>query len=335
MKSAPHQYIERSTSKVVTEKLFKDRTIQIIYSAIREKSPFIFNLLISDRASSFLGFINYDFSITGKIQNTRTVLRNLGINEDELLLNSDTLDTYKKIFERQIQYWNSRPMEEDQSSIVSPADSKVITSSFQNQHNLFIKEKFFTYDELIGKDKQEWINTFQDGDYAIFRLTPEKYHYNHAPVSGRVNDIYEINGQYHSCNPGAIVKTITPFSKNQRMVTIIDTDVDHGTCIGLVAMVEVVALMIGRIVQCYSPKKYNSPARIQKGLFIKKGQPKSLFRPGSSTTILIFQKNRITFSKDLLENQARKDVQSRFTSGFKEALVETELKVRETIGEAR
>jgi len=334
MKSAGHQYIERSTSKVVTEKLFQDRTIQIIYSSIREKAPLIFKMLISSRSSSFLGFINYDFSITGKIHDPKNVFKNLEIKEKELFLNSDTLDTYRKIFERQIQYWNFRPMTDDPSSVVSPADSKAITNTFQQRRDLFIKDKFFTYDELIGKDKNKWINAFQDGDYSIFRLTPEKYHYNHAPVSGRVVDFYEINGQYHSCNPDAIVKAITPFSKNQRVVTIMDTDVEGGTNVGLVAMVEVVALMIGRIVQCYSCEKYNAPVQIEKGLFIKKGQPKSLFRPGSSTTILLFQKHRLTFSKDLLENRARKDVQTRFTSGFKETLVETELNVRETIGKA-
>jgi phosphatidylserine decarboxylase len=43
---------------------------------------------------------------------------------------------------------------------------------------------------------------------------------------------------------------VRPYSKNKRVVTIIDTDVEGGTGIGLVAMIEVVALMIGDIVQC-------------------------------------------------------------------------------------
>lgn len=54
----------------------------------------------------------------------------------------------------------------------------------------------------------------------------------------------------NSCNPGAVVSMVTPFSKNRRVVTVIDTDVPGGTGIGLVAM------MIGDIVQCYSTHGY-------------------------------------------------------------------------------
>jgi phosphatidylserine decarboxylase len=67
---------------------------------------------------------------------------------------------------------------------------------------------------------------------------------------------------------------------------------------------------------------------------MKKGYPKSLYRPGSSTTIVIFQKQRIRFSTDLLENQMRTDVSSRFSEGFGRPLVETEVAVRSGIGHA-
>jgi phosphatidylserine decarboxylase len=67
---------------------------------------------------------------------------------------------------------------------------------------------------------------------------------------------------------------------------------------------------------------------------MKKGYPKSLYRPGSSTTLVIFQKQRIRFSKDLLENQMRTDVSSRFSEGFGRPLVETEVTVRSGIGHA-
>ena len=94
------------------------------------------------------------------------------------------------------------------------------------------------------------------------RLTPEKYHYNHVPVSGRVEEIYMIDGRCHSCNPGAVVSMVTPFSKNRRVITVIDTDVPGDTGIGLVAMIEIVAMMIGQIVQCYSESCYSDPKPI-------------------------------------------------------------------------
>ena len=99
---------------------------------------------------------------------------------------------------------------------------------------LFLKGKLFTFEELIGK--AFWLEAFRDGDVAVFRLTPELYHYNHTPVAGRVADIYELAGEHHSCNPQAVVEVATPYSRNRRTVTIIDTDVSGGSGVGLVAM---------------------------------------------------------------------------------------------------
>jgi len=187
---------------------------------------------------------------------------------------------------------------------------------------------------LLRRDKTHWLKAFREGDFAVFRLTPDKYHYNHTPVAGRVADFYEIRGQYHSCNPEAVISVVTPYSKNKRVVTVIDTDVPGGTGVGLVAMVEVVALMIGGIIQCYSAEKYEDPVPIHRGLFLKKGAPKSLFRPGSSTDILIFQQGRVNFSEDIVRNLRRPNVESRYTNGFGQYLVETDVKVRSLIGQA-
>ena len=63
-------------------------------------------------------------------------------------------------------------------------------------------------------------------------------------------------------------------------------------------------------------------------MFLKKGQPKSLYRPGSSTDVLIFEPGRIRFAADLVANQQRRDVASRFSHGFGTPLVETEVAVR-------
>jgi phosphatidylserine decarboxylase len=121
----------------------------------------------------------------------------------------------------------------------------MLTGSLKENSQWFIKGKFFHLDELLGMRNKQWINLFNNGDIAIFRLTPDKYHYNHTPVAGTVIDYYEIDGPSHSCNPGAVVQMAQPYSKNKRTVTIIDTDVEQGTGVGKVAMIEVTALIIG------------------------------------------------------------------------------------------
>jgi phosphatidylserine decarboxylase len=146
---------------------------------------------------------------------------------------------------------------------------------------------------------------------------------------------YEIEGACHSCNPAALVRSAGLHAKNRRAVTVIDSDVAGGSHAGLVVMIEVVALMIGEVVQCYSDERYNDPRPVTPGLWLRRGAPKSLFRPGSSTVILLFEPGRLVFDPDLVRNLNRTDVRSRFSAGLGRPLVETEVWVRSSLGLAR
>ena len=325
-----HQYIERETGRVCCERPFYDRIVNYFYAKEREDAALLYRLLGSQWFSSLVGWMNFDFALGQDITGMRRFLDHCSIDLSECLQDHRTFSTAREVFERRIRYWRCRPMQDDLSTIVAAADSRILIGSFERISCLFIKGKFFDRLELLGKER--WSDAFRDGDFVIFRLTPEKYHYNHTPVAGIVRDFYEIDGHYHSCNPAAVITLATPYSKNKRAVTVIDTDVSNGTGIGLVAMVEVVALMIGDIAQCYSRQAYEPPAPIESGMFLEKGCPKSLFRPGSSTTILVLQKNRVEFSDDLIRNLNRNDIESRYSEGLGRPLVETDIKVRATIG---
>lgn len=334
MFTTQHQYIERDSGKICTERLYADAAVQFLYANARENAPMLFKALISAWGSSLLGCINYNAIPGAKSPWGKGSLRPAGINLDECMDTPDTLNTMRKVFERKIRYWKCRPMPETYSTIVSPSDSRVIVGSFCETSSLFLKGKFFDYEELVGRNKRAWLRAFLDGNFAIFRLTPEKYHYNHTPVAGKVVDFYELDGNYHACNPGAVVAIVTPYSKNKRVVTVIDTDVPGGSKAGLVVMIEIVALMIGKIVQCYSEERYDLPQQVRTGMFLRKGLPKSLYRPGSSTTVLIFQRERVRFADDLVRNMSRQGVESRFSKGFDVPLVETDVKVRSYLASA-
>jgi len=326
-----HQYIDRYSHQVVTEQPVGDRTINFLYNTLRENTPAMFRALTSGRMSSLLGFVHYDLPGKAK-KNGKDLFSKLNANWQECVEPVEYYDSHRKFFERQIRYWETRPMTRKDSTIVSPADSRLLIGSFAETSRLFIKNSFFDLAELLGPDSS-WHPGFKNGDFAVFRLTPDKYHYNHLPVNGRVVALYHVDGRYHSCNPSALIATASLYSKNRRVVTIIDTDVKGGTAIGLVAMVEIVALMIGDIVQRYSEDRYDNPRDIRPGQIVKRGCPKSLFRPGSSTDVLIFQPGRIAFAEDLVKNSQRLDVQSRFSTGFNRPLVETDVAVRSSIAE--
>lgn len=326
----PHQFVHRESGIVLDEKLFGDRIVNLLYSKTREHMPSLFRALTGARSSALLAWANFDLPLSSKLLGSRRFLESCGVSMQECVEPPSHFTTPRRVFERQIRYWDCRPMSGMPDAVVSPADSRVVAGSFASSSQVYVKDKFFRYEELLGSDR-EWIDVFRNGDFAIFRLTPDKYHYNHCPVSGRVTDIYEIEGEFHSCNPGAVVKLVTPYSKNKRSVTVIDTDVPEGSRCGKVAMIEVTALMIGEVVQAYSDFHYNQPTPVVPGMFLRKGQPKSFYRPGSSTDILIFEKDKIRFEDDILSNMFRKDVHSRLSIGFSKNLVETDVQVRSTI----
>ena len=330
-----HQYIERETGRVRGERPFGDWIVNYLYCKKREQTPLVYQLLGSQWFSSLLGWVNYDFPLGSSVSGTHRFLKNCAVNLSECLEPPEKLDNARKVFERRIRYWQCRPMSADPAEVVCPADSRMLLGSFADTSMLFLKGKFFAYEELLGPDKAQWLTAFCVGDFVICRLTPEKYHYNHTPVAGIVRDFYENDGNYHSCNPGPVIAAATPYSKNKRVVTVIDTDVPGGSAVGLVAMIEVVALMVGDIVQCYSVKEYQDPAPILPQMFVHRGCPKSLFRPGSSTAVLLFQKDRVQFSSDLIRNLHRTDIASRYSEGLGRPLVETDVQVRSTIGKRK
>ncbi|OPY79913.1 MAG: phosphatidylserine decarboxylase [Syntrophus sp. PtaU1.Bin005] len=329
-----HQYVDRSSRAIRDEIFVGNRSIRFIYSRLRENAPLMFRIVSSARTSRVLAFVSFSRMINETFNGSRNFLKAAGIDHKECVENPDRLDTPRKLFERKIRYWECRPMPNDPAAVVSPCDARMLAGSFDDSSGIFIKGKFFDFQELLGKNKTKWLTALESGDFAVFRLTPDRYHYTHTPVAGRVLDVYTIEGLYHACHPDAVVSLITPYSKNKRVVTIIDTDVPGGSQAGIVAMVEVVALMIGDIVSCYSDKEYRNPAKVGTGMFLEKGCPKSLFRPGSSTVVLIFQRRRLRFNDDIIWNMCLPGVESIFSRNFSQPLVETDIQVRSIIGTA-
>ena len=326
-----HQYVDRATGGVVDERLFGDRVVRFLYSRARERAPWLLAAATSRRASSLMALLNFDLPLAPRLLGNRRFLSRCGVDLDECVDPPESFTTPRRIFERRIRYWERRPLPADPAAVASPCDARVAVASLAPGSALFLKGKLFALDELLGLDRREWLILFSGGDAAVFRLTPEKYHYNHWPVAGRVIDLYELAGAFHSCHPRAVVELATPFSKNRRTVTVIDSDVPGGTGVGRVAMVEVVALMIGEVVQATSRERYDDPAPALPGSFVERGTPKSLFRPGSSTVILLFEPGRVELATDLAANAGRADVASLLARGFGQPLVETEVAVRSAI----
>jgi phosphatidylserine decarboxylase len=67
-------------------------------------------------------------------------------------------------------------------------------------------------------------------------------------------------------------------------------------------------------------------------MFIEKSGPEKLVSTGRQRPCYIFQKERIEFAGDLIRNLTRTDAVTRYSEGLGRSLVETDVKVRSTIG---
>ena len=89
----------------------------------------------------------------------------------------------------------------------------------------------------------------------------------------------------YSVNPMALKRNISYLWRNRRFITELDTN-DFGK----ISLVEIGATCVGGIKQTYNIGQ------------VMKGSEKGFFHFGGSMTMIFFEKEKIIFSEDLLEN---------------------------------
>jgi phosphatidylserine decarboxylase len=125
---------------------------------------------------------------------------------------------------------------------------------------------------------------YHEGAIVLSRLCPVDYHRFHFPVSGIATAPKLIDGPLFSVNPIALKQNIRIFTSNKRAVTEIDSPE-----FGKVLMLEIGATCVGSFEYSYKPGT------------VDKGAEKGFFKFGGSSTITIFEPNRITLAVDLVE----------------------------------
>jgi phosphatidylserine decarboxylase len=333
-----HQYVERYRNTSSNEQLLADQVIGFLYNESREDPGFLLNALASGRVTDGLAHWQFDRRLREPKKALELMAHRLMIRESETVDGFHAMKTYRDLFERQIRYWDVRPQPETANVIVSPADGKLLPFAAFDRDALPIKTKFVRLNTLLGA-ANPWMRHGRDASEtaiaplcgAIVRLTPDMYHYTHAPVAGRVLRHELIEGRFHSCNPTALTRLPGSYAFNRRKITVYDSDVEGGSGVGLVVQVDVAAMMIGQIESRFSAHRYDQPRALTAGDFVPRGAPVSLFRPGSSTSVVIWDGRRAAICDELVANSRRRDLSSRFSDWLAQPWVETRVAVRQAI----
>jgi phosphatidylserine decarboxylase len=288
------EYINRQNSETIVEEVPGGKMMTWLYNKPFGKLSLW--ILIKRKLFSAIGGKYMDSSRSQK--RVAPFVEKYGINLSEYIIPENGFKSFNQFFYRKVKP-EYRKIE---NGAVSPADGRVL--AFQSMNDVpefFVKGSAFDLTSFLND--AELATKYAKGAMLIIRLAPVDYHRYHFPVSGEVGENIKISGAYYSVSPIALAKKLEIFCQNKREYSIVTSESN-----GDVLICDVGATLTGSIIQTHIP---NSK--------VSKGDEKGYFAFGGSTIVVLFEKNKIKFSADLVEN----------TQNHKE----TWLKMGEQIGE--
>ena len=222
--------------------------------------------------------------------------------QEALFANAEDYDSFNHFFTRQLKT-DARPIAEDTRAIISPVDGCVAQMGEAHQQQLLqAKNFYFTLESLLGGDKES-AAAFADGSFATLYLAPRDYHRVHMPLNGTLDKTIYVPGDLFSVNRITSEHIPNLYSRNERLITLYNTE------IGRVAVILVGAMIVGNIQTSWSA----TPARhkdlhithMSPPLELAKAAEIGYFHLGS-TVILLFEKNRLTWTPSLASGSSLK-----------------------------
>ncbi len=181
----------------------------------------------------------------------------------------------------------ARPLPEDETILVSPADGVVSEfGSIDNTLLLQAKGHWYSHDLLLG-GHAELSRPFNDGLFATVYLSPRDYHRVHMPFSGRLTEMIYIPGRLHSVSLMTTRNIPEIFTRNERVVCLFDTDA------GRMAVVLVGAINVAAIETVWAglitppPGKEAVLTRYDEPIELKRGDELGRFNMGSTVVVLM------------------------------------------------
>jgi len=289
------KFIERSTGQLIEEDVPGGRVLNFLYGKNPLGKLSLFVMFKRKYFTVLFGkYIDSSRSKKGVIQ----FIEKFNIDMDDYQDEVDSFKTFNEFFYRKVKP-SARPIGQ---GIVSPADGRVLAfPKISDSDRFFIKGSAFNLNTFLGN--KSLAEKYKDGAMFIVRLAPVDYHRFHFPVEGIVTASTKIKGAYYSVSPVALKKNLEIFCENKREYCTVQTENQ-----GEVLICDVGATLTAGIHQTYSA---NSK--------VQKGEEKGYFSFGGSTLVVLFEKNKMTFSDDLIKNT--------------EEGLETWLKMGESIGE--
>ena len=180
--------------------------------------------------------------------------------------------SFNQFFTRRIRP-EARPIDEEPTHLVSPADAKLSVYPLTEDAVFFIKGVPYSAEQLVRSPA--FAKRFRGGYCFIFRLAVDDYHRYAFPDSGRRTRYVHIPGIYHTVQPIAL-DYADIYRQNTREYTCLRTD-----NFGDILFMQVGARLVGRLCNEPSTRRF------------ARGEEAGHFDYGGSTIVMFTEKDAV------------------------------------------
>lgn len=207
--------------------------------------------------------------------------------------------SFNAFFTRELRA-GARQIAGGKSIVTSPVDG-VISQIGKVVQGQIVQAKGREYSvlELLGGDDL-LAKQFDQGQFSTIYLSPKDYHRIHMPLTGTLRKMIYIPGKLFSVNPRTARTVPRLFARNERIVTVFDTDQ------GPIVMVLVGAIFVGsmetvwsgQITPPYGKDIQHWDYEGEEAVTLQKGEEMGRFNMGSTVVILLPLKSQL-FKQEL------------------------------------
>jgi phosphatidylserine decarboxylase len=275
------EIFNRATGQVETEQFYGELWLRLLYGS--GPGRLLADQVLARRWPSRLG---------GALQSTRSSARQIGRFVDRFQIPLDEYEpgpwrSFNEFFIRRFRP-GARTFCTEPDRMPAFAEARYLAfEAVDPDADYPVKGRYLTPAALLADIEQAF--RFDGGPLLLARLAPVDYHRFHFPDDGeRVSD-RRIPGRLHSVNPFALRRRTDILATNERRVSVLRT-----AHFGTLAMVEVGAMNVGRIVQTHHGREFG------------RGDEKGYFCFGASTILLFGEPRTWVPTDDLLEQTTQR-----------------------------
>lgn len=288
----PLKIIDRKTKKEEIEKIYGGAFLQFLYSDNIFAKILLYLISKNSVISHIYGLINKTSFSKVKI---KPFIEKFDIDTKEFVKDVNGFSSFNDFFIRELKK-EARKIEGQSSDIIIPADGRILVFSSLSSDGFYIKGQKFSLNDFLQDD--DLAEKYVDGSIVILRLAPVDFHRFYFPIDCLPSCGNLINGSFFSVNPIALKDRIKILWQNKRYITLLQTK-----SYGQIIFAEVGACNVGSIKQTFIlGKNY------------KRADEKGYFSLGGSCIVMLFEKGKIVFADDLIQN-SKKHIETKVKFG--------------------